>query len=98
MLPTFLLTVMTPLATVHCAGDLSFVPTHSFKLEPSNRTMASDGGAASVAAGVTTFGTGSQTSVSCGVGLPVCGAAACCATSDEVNANGTSTSDIERRR
>jgi hypothetical protein len=38
--------------------------------------MASDGGALLVAPGVTTFGTGSQTSVSAGFAWPAAGAAA----------------------
>jgi hypothetical protein len=65
-----LLTVMTPLLTIQLAGDLSRVFTHSSRFLPSNRTMASEGGAESTAPGVTTLGTGSQTSVSCGLPLP----------------------------
>jgi hypothetical protein len=68
MLPTprALFTVSTPPATVHCAGDLSRVSTHSSRLRPSNSTIASDGGALSAAPGVTTGGTGARTSVSAG--------------------------------
>src|SRR5580704_7979804 len=71
MLPTpgALLTVMTPSATIHFAGDLSWADTHSSRFFPSNRTIASEGGALQVAPGVTIFGTGSQTSVSSGFGL-----------------------------
>src|ERR1019366_271506 len=68
MLPADLATDITPLATVHCAGDLSFAETHSSRFFPSNRMMASEGGAPQVAPGVTTFGSGSQTSVSAGLG------------------------------
>ena len=75
MLPAFLLTVMTPSATVQPAGDLSRVDTHSSRFLPSKRTMASDGAAPGVAAGVTTLGSGFHTSVSSGLGLP----GACCA-------------------
>src|SRR5687768_4496292 len=70
MLPAFLLTVITPSATVHCAGDLSFTLSHSFWFFPSNRTIASDGGGVGTSGpGVTTLGTGSQTSVSSGLGF-----------------------------
>src|SRR3974390_2337157 len=68
MLPAAFLTVMTPSATVHCAGDLSCADTHSSRFLPSKRTRASDGGAPHVAPGVTTFGSGAQTSVSSGLG------------------------------
>ncbi len=73
MFPDFLLTVKTPSATVHSAGDLSFVDTHSFRFLPSNRTMASAGGVVVLVPGATTFGTGSQTSVSSGRGFWVAG-------------------------
>src|SRR5271157_3825454 len=68
MFPPALFTVSTPSATIHFAGDLSRFETHSSKFVPSNRMIASDGGAMQVAAGVTTFGMGSQTSVSSGFG------------------------------
>src|SRR5579864_6168803 len=74
MLPAALLTVMTPSATIHFAGDLSCAETHSSRFFPSNSTIASDGGAAHVAPGVTTFGTGCQTSVSSGFAV----GAGCC--------------------
>src|SRR5580698_4928720 len=75
--PAPFLTVMTPLATTQGAAVVwSLARTHWSRLEPLNRTMASDGGALSVAPGVTTGGTGDQTSVSSGLGLGVvCGAA-----------------------
>src|SRR6187200_2247235 len=71
MFPDFLLTVKTPSATVHSAGDLSFVDTHSFRFFPSKRRMASAGGVVVLVPGATTFGTGSQTSVSSGRGFCV---------------------------
>src|SRR5436305_13633103 len=84
MLPTpfSLLTVSTPSATGHLAGDLSRLDTHSSRFLPSNSTIASDGGAVLLAPGVTSFGIGSHTSVSSGLapvaGRPwACGAAAC---------------------
>src|SRR5664279_2126946 len=67
MLPCVLLTVIIPSATIHCAGALSWTDTHSSIFLPSNRMIASEGGAAEVAPGVTTFGTGSQISVSSGL-------------------------------
>src|ERR1017187_27812 len=67
MLPADLATDITPSATVHCAGDLSLADTHSSRFFPSNRMMASEGGAPQVALGVTTFGSGDQTSVSAGL-------------------------------
>src|SRR5580698_9229381 len=67
MLPAALFTVSTPSPTFHLAGDLSWAETHSSRLRPSKRTIASEGGAVQLAPGVTTFGTGSQTSVSCGL-------------------------------
>src|SRR5215472_14931746 len=80
--PGALLTVMTPSLTTHFAGALSDVFTHSSRFLPSNRTIASDGGAESAEAGVTTLGSGSHTSVSWGL-APLCrprpGLAACCA-------------------
>src|SRR5438270_11330408 len=81
MLPTpfSLLTVRTPSATVHLAGDLSLAETHSSRFLPSNSTIASEGGAVLFTPGVTTLGTGSQTSVSSGFGfVPACAADACC--------------------
>src|SRR6188508_1099846 len=83
MFPDFLLTVKTPSATVHSAGDLSFVDTHSLRFFPSKRRMASAGGVVVLVPGATTFGTGSQTSVSSGRGFWV---AACCAPSTIVSA------------
>src|SRR5580658_10036389 len=77
MLPTpcALLTVRIPLATTHWAGVWSWADTHSSWFLPSNRTMASEGGAESVAPGVTIGGTGVQTSVSSDSGLAGCCAA-----------------------
>ena len=71
MLPADLLTVMTPSATVQPAGDLSAVETHCRGCLPSNRTIASEGGGASRSAGRDHLGTGSQTSVSFGLGFAV---------------------------
>src|SRR5664279_2975842 len=68
MLPADFATDITPSATIHCAGDLSLADTHSSTFFPSQRMMASDGGAPQLAPGVTTFGSGSQTSVSAGLG------------------------------
>src|SRR4051794_24241674 len=68
MLPAFFSTVMTPFATVQPAGLLSRVLTHSPSDLPSKSTMASEGGAAGLAPGVTTGGTGVHCSVSCGLG------------------------------
>src|SRR6476659_8684846 len=68
MLPAFLLTVRTPSATTHCAGEPSCADTHSFWLLPSNRTIASEG-ADPLEPGVTIFGSWLQTSVSSGVGF-----------------------------
>src|SRR5271157_4451158 len=68
MLPADLATVITPSATVHCARDLSLADTHSSRFFPSKRMIASEGGAPQVAPGVTIFGSGSQTSVSSGLG------------------------------
>src|SRR5580704_15271353 len=69
MFPPDLFTVITPLATSHFAGDLSLLVTHSSRFLPSNSTIASEGAAPQVAPGTTTFGTGSQISVSSGFGL-----------------------------
>ena len=77
MPPLDLSTVRMPLATTHCAGDLSPIVTHSSSLLPSKRTMASEGGAPQVAPGVTTAGTGSQYSVSSGLGLGAAWAGDC---------------------
>src|SRR5579864_814019 len=74
MLPAALFTVTTPSATIHLAGDLSCVETHSSRFFPSNKMIASDGGAAHVSPGVTTFGTGCQISVSSGLAV----GAGCC--------------------
>src|SRR3954462_14527446 len=80
MLPVLLVTVRTPSATVQAAGDWSLVDTHSFRLVPSNNTIASDGGAVDCP-GVMVFGTGCHTSVS--AGFPRAGSPAraggCCA-------------------
>src|ERR1700722_341094 len=70
-----------PSATIHWAGDLSRVDTHSSRFLPSNRTMASEGGAVLLVPGVTTGGTGSQTSVSWCFGVT-----ACCAERDTATA------------
>src|SRR5262245_48809185 len=86
MLPAGLLTVITPSATVHFAGDLSLVATHSSRFFPSNRMMASAGAVHVEVAGATTLGTGSQTSVSSGRGFCVAFAGACWATSGSVSA------------
>src|SRR6185437_6174750 len=69
MFPTrrALFTTSTPSRTIHSAGDLSFVCTHSSRFLPSKRTIAFEGGAELSAPGVTTFGAGSQTSVSFGL-------------------------------
>src|ERR1035438_9711074 len=77
MFPSALFTVITPSATIHLAGDLSRFETHSSKFLPSNSTIASDGGAEQLAPGVTTFGTGSQISVSAGFSAAACACAAC---------------------
>src|SRR5918994_4111126 len=100
MFPAFLLTVMTPSATVHCAGDLSLVDTHSFRFLPSNRMRASAGAVLVLVPGATTRGTGSQTSVSSGRGFwvavdPCCGAV-CCAASDVTST--ASIGNIRRRK
>src|ERR1700761_2715479 len=96
MLPTprSLLTVIAPPAIVQRAGDLSRLDTHSSRFFPSNRMMASEGGAAFSWPGVTIGGTGSHTSVSWGrprgdcfappLPAPVCG---CCATRAAENAS-----------
>src|SRR5258708_39557621 len=69
MLPASLLTVTMPAATVHLAGaEWSCAETHSSRFLPSNRMMASEGAAVGVAPGVTTLGSGFQTSVSSGLG------------------------------
>src|SRR5262249_61789169 len=76
MFPLGLLTVITPFATVHEAGDLSFVRTHWSRLDPPNSTIASAGGAANHGPGGTLFGTGSHTSVSAAFPAAGCAAAA----------------------
>src|SRR4051812_24151033 len=74
MLPPFLLTFIVPSSTVHLAGSWVPTATHWSALFPSKSTTASEGGRAvgcSVAgAGVTTGGSGFQTSVSSGRGRP----------------------------
>src|ERR1700744_3114242 len=67
MFPSPLLTVITPSFTFHLAGLLSLLETHSSRFLPSKRMIASEGAAPQVAPGVTTAGTGSQTSVSSGL-------------------------------
>src|SRR5687767_7529592 len=86
MLPAGLFTVITPSATVHFAGDLSLVATHSSRFFPSNRMMASAGAVQVLVPGATTFGTGSQTSVSSGRGFCVAVDGACCAARGIVSA------------
>src|SRR5690606_7408796 len=66
--PVPLTTVMAPPPVVHL-GVLPFLSTHFDRSLPSKSTMASDGGAAGVAPGVTTRGSGSHTSVSLGSGF-----------------------------
>src|SRR5450432_2189758 len=69
MLPASLLTVTMAAATVHLAGaQRSWAETHSSRFLPSKRMMASEGAAVGVAPGVTTLGSGCQTSVSSGLG------------------------------
>src|SRR5487761_505159 len=84
MLPTpgALFTSMTPSRTNQRAGVWSCAETHSFRFLPSKRMIASDGAAPAVAPGVTTGGTGAQTSVSFGFGW-----AACCATAIALQAS-----------
>ncbi len=65
-----------PLATVQFAGEWSCAMTHWFRSLPLKRMIASEGGALSVAPGVTTGGTGCQTSVSSGFAVVACCAAA----------------------
>src|SRR5215475_12573195 len=70
MLPAFLSTVTMPSATVHLAGTLrSCAETHSSRFLPSKRMIASEGAAAQDAPGVTTLGSGVQTSVSSGLAV-----------------------------
>src|SRR6185312_14200911 len=71
MLPTpdALLTTMSAPLTNQRAGVWSCAETHSFRLLPSKRTIASDGAAPTRAPGVTTGGTGLHTSVSLGFSL-----------------------------
>src|SRR5689334_2555653 len=73
MLPAFLSTVTIPSATIHFAGPLrSCAETHSSRFLPSKRMIASEGAAAQVAPGVTTLGSGVQTSVSSGLAVDGC--------------------------
>src|SRR5271169_2971429 len=98
MLPADLATVITPSATVHCAGDLSFADTHSSRFFPSNRTMASEGGAPQVAPGVTILGSGSQTSVSAGLAAEgEAGAAGACPLGGEADDRGRARNKQARR-
>src|SRR5215470_7878667 len=70
MLPVFLSTVTMPSATIHLAGALrSCAETHSSRFLPSRRMIASEGAAAQVVPGVTTLGSGVQTSVSSGLAV-----------------------------
>src|ERR1051326_7423281 len=70
MLPVFLSTVTMPSATIHLAGALrSCAETHSSRFLPSKRMIASDGAAVQVVPGVTTLGSGVQTSVSSGLAV-----------------------------
>src|SRR5208337_4416675 len=73
MLPTplALLTVTMPSWTIHWAGEWSCAETHSSRFFPSKRMMASEGGAPH-SPGVTTAGSGDQTSVSSGFGADCC--------------------------
>src|SRR5882724_397574 len=66
MLPADLSTVMTPSATFQRAVEWSLTDAHWSRLRPSNSTIASVGGAQSVAPGETTVGTGSHCSVAFG--------------------------------
>src|SRR5205809_7615991 len=70
MFPPALFTVSVPLDTIHFARDLSLDETHSSRFFPSNRTIASEGGALQSTPEVTTSGTGCQSSVSSGFGFP----------------------------
>src|SRR5690348_4184279 len=72
MLPTpgALFTTMAPSLISQRAGVWSCAETHSLRFLPSNRMIASDGGAPRVAPGVTTGGTGLHASVACGFGVP----------------------------
>src|SRR5512142_294952 len=72
MLPACLFTVRTPSCTTHCAGEWSWVDTHWLSSLPSNRTTASEGASRPERPGVTTPGTGFQTSVSSGRGVAAC--------------------------
>src|SRR5215467_14317991 len=74
---------MTPLATIHFAGEPSFAETHSSRVLPSKRAMASDGASAFVRPGVMMGGTGSHTSVSAGFGAVLdAGTGFCAAAAD----------------
>ena len=65
-----LFTVTTLLATTHFAGaERSCADTHSSRFLPSNKIIASEGGAPQVAPGITTLGSGCQTSVSSGLAV-----------------------------
>src|SRR5271166_1864274 len=72
--PGAFFTVRMPFDTTQWAGVWSWADTHSSSFLPSNNTIASEGGAASVGPGVTILGTGCHTSVSSGLAL-----AGCCA-------------------
>src|SRR5215831_16270947 len=70
MLPVLLATVRMPSATFHFAGwERSWAETHSSRFFPSKRMMASEGGLPHSEAGVTTLGSGCQTSVSSGLAV-----------------------------
>src|SRR3954470_11799159 len=70
--PSPFFTVIMPSCTFHCAGEWPSTDTHSSTFLPSNSTTASEGGSVQVAPGVTTFGSGLQTSVSSGLVFAVC--------------------------
>src|SRR5215831_8246834 len=70
MLPVLLATVRMPSATFHFAGwERSWAETHSSRFFPAKRMMASEGGLPHSGAGVTTLGSGCQTSVSSGLAV-----------------------------
>src|SRR5215210_3280469 len=100
MPPTALFTVNAPSATGQVAGDLSFISTHSLRLEPLKSTTASEGGAP-FTPGVTTGGTGVQTSVSsgrpCGAGAAAEDAGCCWARTVSGTAPSAASASSERR-
>src|SRR5215469_9949466 len=76
MLPPVLLTRMRPSTRSHLTGWWSETLTHSSRLLPSKRAMASEGAAPKVSPGVTTGGTGFQISVSSGFACAFLGSCA----------------------